>query len=117
MEKPRIYTMSFARIYPLYITKVERKGRTKAEVDEVINWLTGYDKYKLESVLEAQTDLETFFAKAPKLNPARRMIKGVICGIRVEEIKEPIMQEIRYLDKLIDELANGKAMEKILRKQ
>ena len=116
MEKPRIYTMSFARIYPLYITKVERKGRTKAEVDAVINWLTGYDKNKLESVLKEHTDLETFFANAPKLNPARRMIKGVICGIRVEEIKEPTMQEIRYLDKLIDELANGKAMERILRK-
>lgn len=116
MEKPRIYSMSFARVYPLYIAKAERKGRTKEEVDEIIHWLTGYNQKGLNSVLETQTDLETFFAQAPKMNPFRKSITGVICGIRVEEIKEPIMQEIRYLDKLIDELARGKAMDKILRK-
>lgn len=116
MEKPRIYTVSFARIYPLYIAKAERKDRTKAEVDEIILWLTGYSDQELKEQLEKQTDLETFFAAAPRLNPSRALIKGVICGVRVEDIKEPTMQEIRYLDKLIDELANGKAMEKILRK-
>jgi hypothetical protein len=116
MEKNRLYTMSFARVYPLYIAKVERKGRTKAEVDKIICWLTGYSQKGLEAQLEKQTDLETFFAKAPKLNPSRALITGVICGIRVEDIKEPTMQEIRYLDKLIDELAHGKTMEKILRK-
>lgn len=116
MEKPRIYTVSFARIYPLYIAKAERKDRTKAEVDEIILWLTGYSDKELREQLEKQTDLETFFASAPRLNPSRALIKGVICGVRVEDIKEPTMQEIRYLDKLIDELANGKAMEKILRK-
>jgi hypothetical protein len=115
--KPRIYTITFARVYPLYIAKVERKGRTKAAVDEIICWLTGYSKKQLEKQIEKQIDLETFFAEAPKLNPSRRLITGVICGIRVEEIEEPTMQEIRYLDKLIDELANGKAMEKILRVQ
>lgn len=109
--------MSFARVYPLYIAKVERKGRTKAEVDTIIHWLTGYTAKKLEMVLKKQIDFETFFAKAPKLNPARKLITGVICGIRVENIQEPLMQEIRYLDKLIDELANGKALEKILRAQ
>lgn len=108
--------MSFARVYPLYIAKVERKGHTKAEVDEIIYWLTGYSREELKTQLEKQTDLETFFAKAPGLNPSRNLIKGRICGIRVEDIKEPTMQEIRYLDKLIDELANGKVMEKILRK-
>lgn len=112
-----MYTMSFARVYPLYIAKVERKGRTKAEVDTIIHWLTGYTAKKLEMVLKKQIDFETFFAKAPKLNPARKLITGVICGIRVENIQEPLMQEIRYLDKLIDELANGKALEKILRAQ
>lgn len=116
MTKHRIYGISFARIYPLYIAKVERKGHTKAEVDEVIHWLTGYSASEFKAQLEKQTDLETFFAEAPKLNPSRRLIKGMICGVRVEEIEEPTMQEIRYLDKLIDELANGKAMEKILRK-
>lgn len=116
MTKHRIYTMSVARVYPLYIEKVEKKGRTKAEVDEVIRWLTGYDQDGLEAELERETDFETFFAKAPKLNPSRKLITGVICGIRVEEIEDPLMQEIRYLDKLIDELAKGKAMEKILRK-
>lgn len=107
--------MSFARVYPLYIAKAERKGRTKTEVDEIIRWFTGYNQKELESQLQKQTDLETFLAEAPQLNPARSLIKGVICGVRVEEIKEPTMQGIRYLDKLIDELANGKPMEKILR--
>lgn len=116
MKKHRIYTMSFARVYPLYIQKAEKKGRTKDEVDEIIRWLTGYSQKELEVKVEKQTDFETFFAKAPKLNPARKLIIGVICGVRVEEIKEPLMQEIRYLDKLIDELAKGKAMDKILRK-
>lgn len=118
MTKPkhRIYTMSFARVYPLYIAKVEKKGRTKEEVDTVIHWLTGYTPKKLDAVLKKQTDFETFFAKAPKLNPSRKLITGVVCGIRVEDIKEPLMQEIRYLDKLIDELAKGKTIEKILRK-
>jgi hypothetical protein len=111
----RIYAMPFASIYPLYIQKAERKGRIQAEVDEIIEWLTGYDQAKLKTVLENQTDLETFYADAPKLNPNRKLITGVICGMRVEEIGEPTMQEIRYLDKLIDELARGKAMEKILR--
>jgi len=116
MTKHRIYTISFARVYPLYIAKAEKKGRTGAEVDEIIYWLTGYNQKTLGTQLEKQTDLETFFAKAPRLNPSRALIKGMICGVRVEDIKEPTMQEIRYLDKLIDELANGKAMEKILRK-
>ncbi len=117
MAKHRIYTMSFARVYPLYVTKAERKGRTKAEVDQVISWLTGYGPKALDAQLKKQTDFETFFAKAPKLNPSRALIKGVVCGVRVEEIEEPTMREIRYLDKLIDELAKGKAMEKILRKE
>lgn len=108
--------MSVARVYPLYITKVEKKGRTKKEVDEVIHWLTGYSQKQLEAHLKKQTDFETFFADAPQLNPSRALIKGVVCGVRVEDIKEPTMREIRYLDKLIDELAKGKAMEKILRK-
>lgn len=111
----RVYAYSFASVYPLYIQKVERKGRTKAELDEVIQWLTGYDQPGLEAQLEAQVDLETFLSQAPKLNPNRSQIKGVICGVRVEEIEEPMMQDIRYLDKLVDELAKGKAMEKILR--
>ncbi len=115
MTEHRIYKISFASVYPLYIAKVERKGRTKAEVDEIIYWLTGYDKTSFKSQLERQTNLEMFFAEAPKLNPSRKLITGMICGIRVENIEEPLMQEIRYLDKLIDELANGKAMEKILR--
>ena len=116
MEKHRVYKISFAKVYPLYIAKSEKKGRTKAEVDQVIAWLTGYDPKALEAQLEKQTDLETFFAKAPKINPSRALITGVICGVRVEDIKEPTMREIRYLDKLIDELARGKAMDKILRK-
>lgn len=111
-----IYTMSVARVYPLYVTKAEKKGRTKAEVDEIIRWLTGYSQEELEIHLEKQTDFETFFADAPQLNPSRGLIKGVVCGIRVEDIEEPTMQEIRYLDKLIDELAKGKTMDKILRK-
>jgi hypothetical protein len=114
-QKPRIYTTSFARVYPMYVAKAEKKGRTKAEVDEIIQWLSGYSQEGLESRLKKQTDLETFFTEAPRPNPLRNMIKGVICGVRVEDIKEPTMQEIRYLDKLIDELAKGKTMEKILR--
>lgn len=116
MTKHKIYTMSFASVYPHYVTKAEKKGRTKTEVDEIIRWLTGYNQEELEEQLEKQTDLETFFAEAPQLNPSRTLIKGVVCGVRVEYIEEPTMQEIRYLDKLIDELAKGKAMEKILRK-
>lgn len=115
MTKPKLYTMSFARVYPLYIAKAERKGRTKAEVDEIIRWLTGYSQEEIEVQIEKETDFETFFIEAPKLNTSRHMIKGLICGIRVEDIEDPIMQDIRYLDKLIDELAKGKAMEKILR--
>ncbi len=114
--KPKIYTITFARVYPLYIAKVERKGRTKDEVDEVIRWLTGYTQKGLEAKIEKQTDLETFITEAPKLNPARALIKGTICGVRLEDIKEPIMREIRYMDKIVDELAKGKATEKILRK-
>ncbi|MCQ4924647.1 DUF2200 domain-containing protein [Tissierella carlieri] len=116
MTKHNIYTMSVARVYPLYVTKAEKKGRTKTEVDEIIRWLTGYSQKELEMQLEKQIDLETFFAEAPQLNPSRALIKGVVCGIRVEDIREPTMQEIRYLDKLIDELAKGKAMDKIFRK-
>ncbi|GAA0302239.1 hypothetical protein GGQ92_002310 [Gracilibacillus halotolerans] len=116
MTKHKIYTMSFASVYPHYVNKAEKKGRTKEEVDEILRWLTGYSQDELEEVLEKQIDFETFFAQAPQMNPSRSLIKGVICGVRVEEIEEPLMQEIRYLDKLIDELAKGKAMEKILRK-
>lgn len=116
MPTHSIYAMGFARIYPLYVAKAEKKGRTKEEVDEVIRWLTGYSQKELESLIEGDTDLETFFAEAPQLNPSRSEIKGLICGVRVEDIEEPTMQEIRYLDKLIDELAKGKAMEKILRR-
>jgi hypothetical protein len=109
--------MSVASVYPHYIAKAERKGRTKSEVDQIIRWLTGYSQEELEEHLEKQTDFETFFAEAPQLNPARALIKGVVCGVRVEDIEEPTMREIRYLDKLVDELARGKAMEKILRKE
>ncbi len=112
--KHRIFTVSFASVYPLYIAKAERKGRTKAEVDQIIRWLTGYTQQALESQLKKEVDFETFYAEA-RLNPARSLIKGVVCGVRVEEIKEPTMQALRYLDKLIDELAQGRAMEKILR--
>lgn len=108
--------MSFARVYPEYVAKAERKGRTKAEVDEIIGWLTGYSQEGLEAQLENQTDVETFLAEAPEMNPSRSLIKGVVCGVRVEDIQEPTMRELRYLDKLIDELARGKSMEKILRK-
>jgi len=116
MTKHKIYTMSVANVYPHYIAKAEKKGRTKSEVNEIICWLTGYSQEQLEEQLEKQIDFETFFAEAPQLNPARTLIKGVICGVRVEEIEESTMREIRYLDKLIDELAKGKSMEKILRK-
>ncbi len=115
MAKHRIYTTSFASVYPHYVAKAEKKGRTKAEVDEIIGWLTGYGPDELEAELAAGTDFESFFAKAPRLNPARGAITGVICGIRVEDIEDPLMREIRYLDKLIDELSRGKKMEKILR--
>jgi hypothetical protein len=107
--------MSFASVYPHYVNKAEKKGRTKAEVDEIIHWLTGYSQKDLEEQLENRTDFEAFLSDAPRLNPARNLIKGVVCGVRVEDIEESTMREIRYLDKLIDELANGKAMEKILR--
>lgn len=116
MTKHRIYTTSFASVYPHYVAKAEKKGRTKAEVDEIIRWLTGYSQAELENQLTRETDFETFFAKAPALNALRKSITGVICGVRVEDIQDPTMQEIRYLDKLIDELAKGKVMEKILRK-
>lgn len=115
MAKHKIYSMSFAKVYPLYIKKVEKKDRTKEEVDQIILWLTGYDQQQLEEVLINERNFEDFFTEAPHLNQNRKLIKGVICGVRVEEIEEPIMQEIRYLDKLIDELAKGKAMDKILR--
>src|SRR5215218_1346171 len=117
MAKHRIYTTSFASVYPLYVAKAEKKGRTKTEVDQVISWLTGYRQNELEAQLEKQTDFETFFAEAPTLNPSRALIKGVVCGVPVEDIKQPTMREIRYLDKLVDELAKGKAMDKILRKE
>lgn len=112
----RIYGISFASVYPLYVAKAEKKGRSKAEVDEIIRWLTGYVQKDVERQLAKRTDLETFFAEAPRPNPARSLIKGVVCGVRIEEIQEPTMKEIRYLDKLIDELAKGKTLDKILRK-
>jgi hypothetical protein len=115
-KKHRIYIMPVAKVYPEYIKKAERKGRTKKEVDEIICWLTGYSPKELEKELENQTDFETFFAQAPQLNPSRTLVKGIICSVRIEDIKDPTMKEIRYLDKLIDELAKGKTMEKILRK-
>jgi hypothetical protein len=111
----RIYAMSFAGVYPAYVAKAERKGRTRAEVDQIILWLTGYSAEAFASQLEARKDMQAFFAEAPAMNPARAEIKGVVCGVRVENVAEPLMREIRYLDKLIDELAKGKAMEKILR--
>ncbi|MFS8540612.1 MAG: DUF2200 domain-containing protein [Tissierellales bacterium] len=116
MPKHNIYKMSFAKVYPHYVAKAEKKGRTKEEVDEIIRWLTGYSQEELEAQLEKQTDFETFFTEAPQLNSSRFLIKGMVCGVRVEDIEEPIMREIRYLDKLIDELAKGKPMDKILRK-
>ncbi len=115
MTKHRIYSMSFAKVYPLLVAKAEKKGRTKAEVDGVIRWLTGYSQKALEGQLENKTTYEDFFAQAPRMNPSRSMITGVVCGVRVENIEEPIMREIRYLDKMVDELAKGKAMDKILR--
>lgn len=115
MTKHKIYSMSFASVYPHYVAKAEKKGRTKSEVDEIVRWLTGLSQKELEIHIDKKTSFEEFFSQAPKLNPARKLIKGVVCGIRVEDIEDPLMQEIRYLDKLIDELAKGKAMEKILR--
>ena len=111
----KIFKMSFASVYPHYLAKVERKGRTKAEVDEVIRWLTGYSQGELEAVIEQKTDFESFFAEAPALNPARSLITGTICGVRIEEIEDPLMRQIRYLDKLVDELAKGRKMEKVLK--
>ncbi len=116
MTKHRIYTTSFASVYPHYVAKAEKKGRTKAEVDKIICWLTGYRPAELKKQLKNETDFETFFSEAPDLNPSRTLIKGVVCGVRVEEVEEPTMREIRYLDKLVDELAKGKTMDKILRK-
>lgn len=116
MAGHKIYTMAFANVYPHYITKAEKKGRTKEEVDEIIRWLTGYSQNGLDTQLENKTDFENFFNEAPEMNPSRELVKGVICGVRVEDIEEPLMQEIRYMDKMIDELAKGKKMEKILRK-
>ena len=111
----RIFTTSFASVYPLYVAKAEKKGRTRAEVDAIIRWLTGYSEKQLAAVLESGTDFETFFAEAPAMNPARELITGSVCGVKVQEVEDPLMREIRYLDKLIDELAKGKKMEKILR--
>ena len=115
MAKHRIFTMAFAGVYPLYVQKAERKNRTKEEVDQIIYWLTGYDEAGLQTQIEQENNFETFFDQAPALHPNRTLIKGVVCGVRVEEIEDPLMQKIRYLDKLIDELAKGKALEKILR--
>ena len=114
-KKPRIFTTSFASVYPLYVQKAERKGRTKEEVDEVVTWLTGYDSAQLRAAIDQKVDLETFFAEAPRMNPNVGLIKGVVCGVRVEEVADPLMQKIRYLDKLVDELAKGRPMDKILR--
>ena len=116
MKLERVYKISFASVYPMYIQKVEKKGRTKAELEEIIFWLTGYDKKKLQQQIDKKSDLETFFAQAPNFNPNASKITGLICGYRVEEIEDALMQKIRYLDKLVDELAKGKSMEKILRK-
>jgi hypothetical protein len=115
MKNTRVFKMAFGGVYPHYVAKAERKGRTKAEVDEIIGWLTGYDQQSIEQIIADKTDFEKFFEKAPQLNPNVSKITGVICGYRVEEIEDPLMQKIRYLDKLIDELAKGKSMEKILR--
>jgi hypothetical protein len=114
-SKHRIYTTSFASVYPLYIAKVERKGRTKAEVDTILSWLTGYSPSELEDQIKLEKDFETFFQEAPRMNPSRSLIRGVICGVRIEEIEETTMREIRYLDKLVDELAKGKSIDKICR--
>lgn len=115
MSEHRIFAMAFAKVYPLYVQKVERKGRTKAEVDEVIRWLTGYTQAGLDKQIAQQNDFKTFFAQAPAMNPNTSLIKGLVCGVRVEEVADPLMQKIRYMDKLVDELAKGKAMHKILR--
>lgn len=117
MVNHRVFKMSVGSVYPYYVAKAEKKGRTKEEVDEIIRWLTGYSQDEISTILKNETDFQTFFAKAPHMNPARSLITGVVCGVRVEDIEEPTMQAIRYLDKLIDELAKGKAMEKILRKE
>lgn len=114
MTKPRIYTIKLASVYPLYIQKAEKKNRTKDEVDDIICWLTGYDKQQLPDQIEQSNDLETFFTQAPRLNPSRKLITGTICGVKVEDITDETTQEIRYMDKLIDELARGKAIDKIL---
>ena len=116
MKKPRAYTITFASVYPLYIQKAGNKGRTKDEVDEIIFWLTGYDEKSLQKQIDAESDMETFFSQAPRMNPKAPLIKGMICGYRVEEIEDGIVQKVRWLDKLIDELAKGKSMEQILRK-
>lgn len=115
MAKHRIFTTSFASVYPHYVAKAERKNRTKKEVDQIIRWLTGYSQPQLQKQIKQENDFETFFDQAPEMNPNTALIKGVVCGIRVEEVEDPLMQKIRFLDKLIDELARGKAMEKILR--
>lgn len=115
MPTHRVYSISFASVYPHYVAKAEKKGRSKAEVDQIIAWLTGYGPTELETVLGEKIDFETFFAQAPAFNPSRALVKGVVCGVRVEDIEEPLMREIRYLDKLVDELAKGRKMEKILR--
>ena len=115
MPGHRMFTMKFAKVYPLYVQKAERKNRTKQEVDRIICWLTGYSEAQLQQQIEAESDFETFFARAPAFHPRSELIKGVVCGVRVEEVEDPLMRKIRYLDKLIDELAKGKAMEKILR--
>lgn len=115
MAKPKIYTLTFSKVYPMYVQKAERKERKKEEVDEIIRWLTGYSQEEIDQLAQSEKDFEAFFQEAPKLNPNAPLIKGVVCGIRVEEIEDPITQQIRYLDKLVDELAKGKKMEKILR--
>jgi hypothetical protein len=115
MAKHSIFAMSFAKIYPLYVQKAEGKGRSREEVDQIICWLTGYDKKGLQRQIKQENDLEAFFAEAPEMHPNTALIKGVVCGVRVEEVEDPLMQKIRWMDKLIDELAKGKAMEKILR--
>jgi len=117
MVNHRVFRMTVGSVYPYYVAKAEKKGRTKEEVDEIMCWLTGYSQEELDAILKNETDFQTFFAKAPQMNPLRSLIKGVVCGVRVEEITEPTMQAIRYLDKLVDELAKGKDMEKILRKE
>ena len=115
MAGHRIFSTAFAKVYPMYVQKAERKNRTKDEVDQIIRWLTGYSQAGLEKQIELQSDLETFFARAPAIHPNTSLIKGVVCGVRVEDVEDPLMRKIRFLDKLIDELAKGKAMEKILR--